>query len=642
MLGFVKSLSRHAKQAILLSLDLIMVPVSFFFTIFLLTGEFLPLDWLRQNWISLVLLIAAGGVISILLGLPRIQLKSYEISAMGRSAMLALALAALMVALNGTLDAPGPTSAPITFAMVYLVLSALSRLILLQLLLTIYRKDVLATRVLIYGAGKTGMQLAMALKPHEAIRALAFIDDNSVLHNITVSGLPVHPSHKLEKLIRELSVDRVLLAMPSLSPPRQAQIARRVSALGVEVQALPSFAQLVGQEEIIDKLAPVLPRRFLGRPHLDSTLRGGCMAYTGRSVMVTGAGGSIGSELCRQLLNCKPAKLILLEIAEFALYSVERELRALAEDTGCEIVPVLGSVNDGRKMRDTINQHGVSVVLHAAAYKHVPLVEANPEAGITNNVFGTQTVAQAALDCGVERFILISTDKAVRPQGIMGASKRLAELVIGDLARRSDKTTFSMVRFGNVLGSSGSVIPLFQDQILRGGPVTLTHGEITRYFMTVQEATQLVLWAGNLARGGEIFVLDMGKPIRIADLARQVIEAVGYTVRDKDNPEGDIEIITTGLRPGEKIHEELSISGSLLPTRHPKLSCTIEGSLSEFEIVRALQSLKALIDAGDHAQLADEAMRWVRRDLEKTPARKPATSPAASATTSDAASQSPL
>ncbi len=616
MLSFVTSLPRSAKQAVLLFLDMALVPISVSLTVFLLSGEFMSIAWVKEHWISLALLTVAGGGISSLLGLPRIQLKSYEISAMGRSALLALALSGLMVALNGAMDAPGPTSAPVVFAMIYLVLSALSRLLMLKLLLHIYRREVQSTRVLIYGAGKTGMQLAMALKPHEAIRALGFIDDNTVLHKLTVAGLPVYPSHKLEQLIRDQAVDRVLLAMPSLSPPRQAQIARRVAKLGVDVQALPSFAQLVGQEEIIDRLAPVLPHHFLGRPRLDSTLRGGCMAYRGKSVMVTGAGGSIGSELCRQALNCKPSRLVLFEVAEFSLYNVERELRALAEDTGCEIIPVLGSINDARKVRDTIVKHGVSVVLHAAAYKHVPLVEANPEAGITNNVFGTQTLAQAAVDTGVERFILISTDKAVRPTGIMGASKRLAEIVISDFARRSEKTTFTMVRFGNVLGSSGSVIPLFQEQILRGGPVTLTHEEITRFFMTVQEATQLVLWAGTLARGGEIFVLDMGKPVRIAELARQVIEAVGYTVRDSKNPEGDIEIVTTGLRPGEKIHEELSINSQLRSTKHPKLSCAIEGSLSEFEITRALHSLRVLVESGDHVRLAEEAMRWVRRDLE--------------------------
>ncbi|HHX89991.1 MAG TPA: polysaccharide biosynthesis protein [Paracoccus sp.] len=616
MLDFVKTLPRSAKQVILLSLDMALVPVSVSVTFFLLSGELMSLRWLADHWAMLGMLTLAGGAVSYLLGLPLIQLKSYDITALGRSAMLALVLAGMMVALNGTLVTPSPTSAPIIFAMVYLVLGAACRMLLLKILLHIYRRDVDGSRVLIYGAGKTGMQLAMALRPHEAIRALAFIDDSPVLHKLTVAGLPVHSSQRLERLIKDLSVDRVLLAMPSLSPPRQAQIARRIAALGVEVQSLPSFAQLIGQEEIIDKLAPVLPRSFLGRPHLDSALRGACSSYQGVSVMVTGAGGSIGSELCRQILDCKPARLVLLEVAEFSLYNVERELRALAEDTGCEIIPVLGSVNDARKLCDTITAHGVKVVLHAAAYKHVPLVEANPEAGITNNVFGTQTLAQTAMDTGAERFILISTDKAVRPTGIMGASKRLAEIIVSDLARRSDTTTFTTVRFGNVLGSSGSVIPLFQEQILRGGPVTLTHEDVTRYFMTVQEATQLVLWAGNMAQGGEIFVLDMGKPIRIADLARQVIEAVGYSVRDAQNPDGDIEIVTTGLRPGEKVHEELSISRQLQPTEHPKLSRADEASLSEFEIARALQSLRTIIDAGEHSRLAEEAMRWVRRDLE--------------------------
>jgi len=618
MLGFLTSLSRSEKRAILLGLDLAMAPIALYTSVFLLSGAPLPLDWLRAHWAELALLVIVAGALSIALGLPRIQLKSYEISAMGRSALLAIGLSVLMLALNGTLDTPGPTSAAVIFALIYLVLSAVTRLILLQILLYIYRKDVAASRVLIYGAGKTGMQLAMALKSHEAIRTVAFIDDNTVLHNLTVAGLPVYSSQMLEKLVREQRVDRVLLAMPSQSSPRKAQIARRIAGLGVEVQALPSFAQLVGQEEIIEKLAPVLPRAFLGRPHLDDSLSGGCNAYRGKSVLITGSGGSIGSELCRQILNCKPSRLVLLEISEYALYSIERELRALAEDSRCEVVPVLGSITDLRKVRNTIRAYDVQVVLHAAAYKHVPLVEANPEAGITNNVFGTQILAQASVEAGVERFILISTDKAVRPVGIMGASKRLAEIVIHDFARRSDKTIFTMARFGNVLGSSGSVIPLFQEQILRGGPVTLTHDDITRYFMTVQEATQLVLWAGNLARGGEIFILDMGTPIRIADLARQVIEAVGYSVRDENNPEGDIEIITTGLRPGEKIHEELSISGQKRTTKHKKLFCTIEECLSEFEIARALQSLRTMIDNGEHCQLADEAMRWVQRDLEKT------------------------
>lgn len=628
MLDFVKSLSRRAKQTILLALDLVLVPASYYGTMLLLDGRLLPLSWFAENAARLLLLTLIAGGLSILLGLPRIQLKSYEISAMGRSALLALALAAALVVINGNSALPQANGVPVIFAMLFLVLGAVSRLILLRFLLFLYRREVPATRVLIYGAGTTGMQLALALKTHAAIRAVGFIDDNTVLHNITVAGLPVHAPQRLEALIRELSVDRVLLAMPSLSAPRQAQIARRVADMGVEVQALPSFAQLVGQEEIIGKLTPVLPQAFLGRARLDETLKAGCDAYVGRTVMITGAGGSIGSELGRQVLGCKPARLVLLELSEFALYTIERELSALAEG-GCEIIPVLGSVTDARKLRETLRRHGVQVVLHAAAYKHVPLVEANPESGVSNNVFGTLTVAQEAMAAEVERFILISTDKAVRPNGLMGATKRLAEILIGDMARRSPSTVFAMVRFGNVLGSSGSVIPLFQEQILNGGPLTLTHEAVTRFFMTVQEATQLVLLAGNLARGGEIFVLDMGQPVRIADLARQVIESSGYTVRDRANPDGDIEIVVTGLRPGEKLHEELSISERLQKTAHPKLFRAQEGGLSQFEIARALHSLNALIEAGDGEALTEEAMRWVARDLEKAaqPAEGSGTAP---------------
>ena len=333
-------------------------------------------------------------------------------------------------------------------------------------------------------------------------------------------------------------------------------------------------------------------------------------------VLISGAGGSIGSELCRQILGCKPRALVLLDLNEYALFMIDRELRALAEDTPITIVPILGSTTDARLVRSVIQDQQVQVILHAAAYKHVPMVERNPIAGVTNNVFGTLTLAQAALDLGVERFVLISSDKAVRPIGVMGATKRLSEIIVGDLARRSGGTIFAMARFGNVLGSSGSVVPIFHEQISRGGPVTVTHELVTRYFMTTQEACRLVLWAGTLAEGGEIFVLDMGKPMRILHLARQVIERSGHTVRDAQNPEGDIEIVTTGLRPGEKLHEELSISAQLERTQHPKLSRTREKVLSEFETARALQALRAAIDAGDAKALVEETLRWVKRDID--------------------------
>lgn len=616
MLRGLTTLPRPVKQAILLSLDIFLVPWSLIVSIAVSTGDLPAVSAMVSEWPALLVLSASAGVLSVALGLPRVQLKSYELSALGRSAALGAVLAGELTLLIVTGLSQVERGTPVIMALFYLVFSAASRMVLLQILLQIYRQSTPETRVLIYGAGKTGIQLAMAFKASADVRVMGFVDDNPALHGMTVAGKPVYPGKKIETLIRAHGIDRVLLAMPSLSAPRQAQIARRIAEMKVEVQALPSFAQLIGEEEIIKKLAPVLPHSVLGRPRLDDSLHGGCRAYEGRAVMITGAGGSIGSELCRQILNCKPTTLVLLEQTEFTLFQIERELEALSGSDGCAIVPILGSIEDERLLSALIVEHDVKVILHAAAYKHVPMVELNPIAGIRNNVFGTLTVAQAAFDHGIERFVLVSTDKAVRPLGIMGASKRLAEILVGDLARRSSRTIFTMVRFGNVLGSSGSVVPIFNEQISRGGPITVTDPEVTRYFMTVQEACRLVLWAGTLAQGGEIFVLDMGKPVRIADLARQVVTAAGYTVRDAQNPDGDIEIVITGLRHGEKLHEELSLSQALQPTSHPKLKCARELFLSEFEIARAIQSLRSAVDRADARAVVEEAMRWVNRDLE--------------------------
>jgi FlaA1/EpsC-like NDP-sugar epimerase len=379
----------------------------------------------------------------------------------------------------------------------------------------------------------------------------------------------------------------------------------------LEVQALPSFAQLIGEEALVDKLTPVAPQNFLGRATRDVPLQEASGSYQDRVVLVSGAGGSIGSELCRQVLACRPRKLVLYELSELALYTIHQELVQQVEGTDIELVPVLGSVTDPRQVRMVLAHHGVQVVLHAAAYKHVPLVEANPLPGLANNVFGTQTLARAAARCGVERFILISSDKAVRPTNVMGASKRMAELVVQDLATRHPGTIFTMVRFGNVLGSSGSVVPLFQDQISRGGPVTVTDPRVKRYFMTIREAVQLVLQAGAEAQGGEVFVLDMGEPVSILQLARQVIESAGYSVRDEACPDGDIAIDIIGLRPGEKMEEELTLSPDLITTRHQKIFCAREAVLSEIEVAALIRGLRQAVAAGDERAARHLIERWV-------------------------------
>ncbi|MEO1363586.1 MAG: polysaccharide biosynthesis protein, partial [Pseudomonadota bacterium] len=398
------------------------------------------------------------------------------------------------------------------------------------------------------------------------------------------------------------------------SQPKQVQIARRLEKMGLEVQTLPSFSQLIGEEELVNKLTPIHVSRFLNRDEVSTAPGSDAAAYFGRTVLVSGAGGSIGSELCRQVLECAPSKIVLYELSELALYQVHQEIKQMAEGSGITIVPLLGSVTDPRQVRRALQEHQVQVVLHAAAYKHVPLVEENPLAGLANNVLGTHTLVSEAAAAGIERFVLISSDKAVRPTNIMGASKRLAEVVVQDIAIRLAKPknlVFSIVRFGNVLGSSGSVVPLFQDQLRRGGPLTVTHPDVSRFFMTVQEAVHLVLRAGAMATGGEVFVLDMGKPVRIEQLARQVIESAGYTVRDAQNPDGDIEIEFTGLRPGEKMTEELTLSGSLIGTGHRKIFFTVEDGLSEIEVASVLRALRAALASSDDVAARAVITRWV-------------------------------
>ncbi|MCL4147372.1 UNVERIFIED_CONTAM: hypothetical protein GTU68_062425 [Idotea baltica] len=372
----------------------------------------------------------------------------------------------------------------------------------------------------------------------------------------------------------------------------------------------------MGEEALVEKLTPVSAKSFLGRAEVDHPLGDASNSFRDKVVLISGAGGSIGSELCRQVLDCKPSKLILFELSELGLYNIDLELSGVIEqdELDIELIPVLGTVTDSRQVRKLLVTHGVQIVLHAAAYKHVPLVEANPLTGLVNNVFGTQTLAEQAAKAGVERFMLISSDKAVRPANIMGASKRLAELVVRDMATRlgnKEGTVFSMVRFGNVLGSSGSVVPLFQEQLSRGGPLTVTDKGVERYFMTVQEAVQLVLQACAISRGAEVFVLDMGQPVPILHLACQVIESAGFEVRNDENPDGDIEIQITGLRPGEKMSEELTLSGDLLGTTYPKIFMTHEEGLSQIEIASALRSLREAFVASDEDMARDVVRRWV-------------------------------
>ncbi len=454
-------------------------------------------------------------------------------------------------------------------------------------------------KVLIYGAGTTGRQLAAAMTNSHEMQVVGFLDDDDRLHGHVLNGLPIYNPADLDGLAVTLNISDVLLAMPSLSRRRRNEILSQIRSAQVAVRTLPSVTDLAQGKVSVSDLRELDIDDLLGREPVSPNHILLSKNIVGKVVLVTGAGGSIGSELCRQILAVAPAKLLLVEQSEFALYGIHQELEEKL--AGCEtaLVPLLASVQDDERMREIMSAWCPDTVYHAAAYKHVPLVEHNPAAGIKNNVLGTLRTAQAALDAGVSDFVLISTDKAVRPTNVMGASKRLAEMALQALAAAGGKTKFSMVRFGNVLGSSGSVVPKFRQQIRDGGPVTLTHPEVTRFFMTIPEAAQLVIQAGAMAKGGDVFVLDMGQSVKIMDLARRMIELSGLTVRDEQNPDGDIEIAVTGLRPGEKLYEELLIGNDPQPTLHPRIMKASEEFLPLAEFEARLNALEIALNVND-------------------------------------------
>lgn len=430
-------------------------------------------------------------------------------------------------------------------------------------------------KMLIYGAGSSGVQLAAQLAFRNDIVVVGFIDDDASLHKRQIRDLRVFPFTHLSRLVEREGVTDVLLAMPSVSRVRRQHIVTLLEPYPVKVQTLPTLAEIAKGEVTVDDIRDVDIEDLLGRDPVApiESLMG--RNVNEKVVMVTGAGGSIGSELCRQILRLQPKKLVIFENSEYALYCLEKELSQLHETLGCEetvnILPVLGSVFNKHRVEKVCSECNVETIYHAAAYKHVPLVEQNPSEAIHNNILGTLYTAQAAISAGVASFILISTDKAVRPTNIMGASKRVAELVLQALDQEVDGTRFSMVRFGNVLGSSGSVIPLFKKQIKQGGPVTVTDPKVIRYFMTIPEAAQLVIQAGAMMKGGDVFVLDMGEPVNILQMARKMIHLSGLEIRDENRPDGDLEIVYTGLRPGEKLYEELLIGSNVSSTEHSKI-----------------------------------------------------------------------
>lgn len=485
-----------------------------------------------------------------------------------------------------------PTSIPLMFGFMMFAWVWFSRGFIRFIVRSYLQAGVPKKRIAIYGAGNAGQQVAATLNRSNEHVPIIFIDDNPSLNGQNIGGIQVFLPHTALKCFTKLKIDEILIALPSVGRIRKSEIVKSLEPAHLKITEIPGLTKLVDGEIRISDIQEVDIIDLLGRDPVPPVAELLAKNIQDKVVMVTGAGGSIGSELCRQIIKNQPAKIIIYELTEFALYSIDKELRLTAS---CEIIPILGSVLDERKLERVIEQYEIQTVYHAAAYKHVPLVECNPLAGLKNNAVGTAFSVNAAVKKGVETFVLISTDKAVRPTNVMGATKRMAELYCQAMAEAQDQTQISIVRFGNVLGSSGSVVPLFKQQIAKGGPITVTDPEVTRFFMTIPEASQLVIQAGALGTGGDVFLLDMGEPVRIQDLARQMISLSGLKVREEKNPNGDIEIQYTGLRPGEKLYEELLIDEENTEiTSHKRILRSVEKHYPLAEILEVFKRMHEL------------------------------------------------
>jgi FlaA1/EpsC-like NDP-sugar epimerase len=662
---------RAVKRGVVLTLDVALCILSVWLAFYLRSGSFMPLSG-PAIWPAIAS-VALALPIFITSGLYRAIFR-YS----GLPAMVAVGRAMLLygVAFAAIFTFWGVDGVPRTVGLIQpillLLLVGASRAAARVWLGGLYHQQLRKAslpQALIYGAGSAGRQLASAMASSPEIRVVGFLDDDDRLHGHVLNGLPIYNPADLFEVLSVSSITDVLLALPSVSRQRRNEILNELKPHKVAVRTLPGLSDIATGKVSLSDVRELDIDDLLGREPVKPNGLLLNLNTHHKTVLVTGAGGSIGSELCRQILKTNPKQLLLVEMSEFALYQIHRELQALlagerpdvaepeegatkaidatleAADTSqaeIEIVPLLASVCDEVRMHEIMDTWKPHTLYHAAAYKHVPLVEHNPAEGVRNNVWGTRVCAEAAMRHSVRNFVLVSTDKAVRPTNIMGATKRLAEMVLQALAEvnaavaaqggraPTAKTTFSMVRFGNVLGSSGSVVPLFREQIKNGGPITLTHADITRYFMTIPEAAQLVIQAGAMGQGGDVFVLDMGQPVKIIDLARRMVELSGMTVRDELHPDGDIELTVTGLRPGEKLYEELLIGDNPKPTQHPRIMKAHEQFLSWPQLGQKLNALSIAMSVNDvpviRGQLQElvsgyqpsgEVVDWVHMALER-------------------------
>lgn len=608
-LAYIWSLPRMHKRLISLAIDTLLITFSFFLALAARTGE-VSFTVSGPTWLTLLGTLAVTLVAFTKLGLYRAVLRYLTFHALTVVVIGAVISALSITTFAYYFDATVPRTVPVIYMTFLAILCGGARMLVRSLIVQASRKG--SERVLIFGAGSTGRQLAIALRNAESYQVQGFIDNDPSLENTIIQGINVYSPSSVDQLVERQGIEKILLATPRASRSERKAIIDSLLHLPVEVLTVPDFNDIVNGNATVDELKDVAIEDLLGRDPVAPNPELMKANIQGKVVMVTGAGGSIGSELCRQIVRQKPKSLVLFELSEFGLYQIDKELSNLVETEklNVEIIPLLGSVQRINRVSTTMRAFGVQTVYHAAAYKHVPLVEYNVVEGVRNNVFGTYYTAKAAIEAGVESFVLISTDKAVRPTNVMGTSKRMAELGLQALAQQENSkpngTRFCMVRFGNVLGSSGSVIPLFKRQIEEGKAITVTHPDIIRYFMTIPEAAQLVIQAGAMGKGGDVFVLDMGQPVKIVDLAKNLIRLSGLEVKSASNPNGDIEIKFTGLRPGEKLYEELLIGDNVEGTEHERIMTANEQFLPLEQFNHILDNLDLACHHFDH-----EAIRQI-------------------------------
>ncbi|MCQ2444442.1 MAG: polysaccharide biosynthesis protein [Mailhella sp.] len=590
------SLDRKVKQALMIAADVMAVACSFYLASALRLRDFVEPRASGPGWHAMLAVVAALTVaLFYRAGVYHSVLHHISAHTLNRVLAILLGTSLAMYVMRWIMMPGLPRSVPLLYMAFMAIGYATIRLLVVNLYY--YRSHAKhSPHIIIYGAGQCGTELAAVLAMGNRFYPAAYVDDDASKHGEVHKGVRVYAPEDIPMLRAKYGIEKIAIAMPSLSREERRAVVDRIKVYGIPMLAVPSMVDSIESTKVdAADLEEIRVEDILGRDPIKPMEDLLFKTTRGRAVLVTGAGGSIGSELCRQIASHNPKLLVLYELSEASLYLIDYELHQKFPDV--RIIPCLGDVKNEDDLKDKLTTFGIQTVYHAAAYKHVPMVELNVIAGIRNNIFGTFHAAKACVECGVERFVLISTDKAVRPTNVMGCTKRCCELILQAYAAVQDKTCFCMVRFGNVLGSSGSVFPLFRKQIAAGGPVTVTHAEVTRYFMTIPEAVSLVLQASGMAKGGEVFVLDMGKPVKIIDMAREMIELAGKTARMPGSEIGDIEIKVVGLRPGEKLYEELLVSDNPLPTQHPRIMHQKETSLPMDELMDFLSTLDAECEA---------------------------------------------